>query len=384
MLSDPQLHYLDNAATSRVDPAVAQAVSEALTELWANPSSLYDPAVAAQDAIAAARSRVAKTLHCRSDEIYFTACGSEGNNMAVTGAARPRKHWGNKIVVTGFEHPSVQRPIRALKDEGFTVVEVMPGADGRIDTQKFLAEIDKNTVLAACMAVNNETGAVQDIAALGKGIKARNSRTHFHVDAVQAWMRVPIKLDNIDTMTVSGHKIHAPKGIGALYLSDRLVQAFQPPYLGGEQERGLRPGTENLPYALGLAAAATRLAGSIKSRDKAVRALNDRLRAGLSVFPEVEINSPAGAVPEVLNFSENCIKSETMLAWLSEKQIYVSSASACGRGQPSHTLAAMGRDPLAIDTAIRVSFCADNTPEDVDAFLERFEDGMKHLQRIKK
>lgn len=196
MLSDPQLHYLDNAATSRVDPAVAQAVSEALTELWANPSSLYDPAVAAQDAIAAARARVAKTLHCRSDEIYFTACGSEGNNMAVTGAARPRKHWGNKIVVTGFEHPSVQRPIRALKDEGFTVVEVMPGADGRIDTQKFLAEIDKNTVLAACMAVNNETGAVQDIAALGKGIKARNSRTHFHVDAVQAWLRMPIDLQN--------------------------------------------------------------------------------------------------------------------------------------------------------------------------------------------
>lgn len=209
MLSDPQLHYLDNAATSRVDPAVAQAVSEALTELWANPSSLYDPAVAAQDAIAAARARVAKTLHCRSDEIYFTACGSEGNNMAVTGAARPRKHWGNKIVVTGFEHPSVQRPIRALKDEGFTVVEVMPGADGRIDTQKFLAEIDKNTVLAACMAVNNETGAVQDIAALGKGIKARNSRTHFHVDAVQAWLRMPIDLQKwreVDTLSVSGHQ----------------------------------------------------------------------------------------------------------------------------------------------------------------------------------
>ena len=153
---------------------------------------------------------------------------------------------------------------------------------------------------------------------------------------------------------------------------------------GGEQERGLRPGTENLPYAMGLAAAATRLAKTMKSRDTAMKALNQRLRDGLKAFPEVEINSPAGAVPEVLNFSENCIKSETMLAWLSEKQIYVSSASACGRGQPSHTLAAMGRDPLAIDTAIRVSFCADNTPEDVDAFLERFEDGMKHLQRIKK
>ena len=387
MLSDPQLHYLDNAATSRVDPAVAQAVSEALTELWANPSSLYDPAVAAQDAIAAARARVAKTLHCRSDEIYFTACGSEGNNMAVTGAARPRKHWGNKIVVTGFEHPSVQRPIRALKDEGFTVIEVMPGADGRIDTQKFLAEIDKNTVLAACMAVNNETGAVQDIAALGKGIKARNSRTHFHVDAVQAWLRMPIDLQKwreVDTLSVSGHKVHAPKGVGALFIRDSQRQTLKPPYLGGHQERGLRPGTENLPYAMGLAAAATRLAKTMKSRDTAMKALNQRLRDGLKAFPEVELNSPENAVPEVLNFSEMCIKSETMLAWLAEAQVYVSSASACGRGQPSHTLAAMGKDPLAIDTAIRVSFCGDNTPEDVDAFLNRFEDGMKSLQRIRK
>ena len=177
---------------------------------------------------------------------------------------------------------------------------------------------------------------------------------------------------------MSGHKIHAPKGIGALYLSDRLVQAFQPPYLGGEQERQMRPGTENLPYAMGLAAAATRLAKTMKSRDTAMRALNRQLREGLKAFPEVVIDSPE------LNFSEMCIKSETMLAFLAEEQIYVSSASACGRGQPSHTLAAMGRDPLAIDTAIRVSFCADSTPEDVDAFLNRFEDGMKHLQKIRK
>ena len=219
---------------------------------------------------------------------------------------------------------------------------------------------------------------------LAAEVKRRNSRTIVHVDAVQAWMRVPIKLDNIDTLSVSGHKIHAPKGIGALYLSDSLYQAFQAPYLGGEQEREKRPGTENLPYALGLAAAATRLNKTMKSRDAAVRALNLRLREGLKAFPEVVINSPDNAVPEVLNFSENCIKSETMLAWLAEAQVYVSSASACGRGQPSHTLAAMGRDPLAIDTAIRVSFCADNTPEDVDAFLNAFEDGMKHLQRIRR
>ena len=247
-----------------------------------------------------------------------------------------------------------------------------------------LDHVDKNTILVACMMVNNEGGTRNDVERLAAEVKRRNSRTIVHVDAVQAWMRVPIKLANIDTLAVSGHKIHAPKGIGTLYLSDSLYQAFQAPYLGGEQEREKRPGTENLPYAVGLAAAVSRLSKNMKSRDAAVRALNQQLREGLKAFPEVEINSPDSAVPEVLNFSENCIKSETMLAWLAEAQVYVSSASACGRGQPSHTLAAMGKDPLAIDTAIRVSFCGDNTPEDVDAFLNRFEDGMKSLQRIRK
>lgn len=383
MLLDPELHYLDNAATTMVDPEIAGAIHEALLKDWANPSSLYEPAVETHEALTTARGQIARTLGCQAKDLYFTSCGSESNNLALLGAVRTRT-FGKGIVVSGFEHPSVQRPLEELAKQGYNVTVVKPRPDGTLNINEMLEHVDKNTILVACMMVNNEIGTRNDVERLAAEVKRRNSRTIVHVDAVQAWMRVPIKLDNIDTMTVSGHKIHAPKGIGALYLSDRLVQAFQPPYLGGEQERGLRPGTENLPYALGLAAAATRLAGSIKSRDKAVRALNDRLREGLSVFSEVEINSPAGAVPEVLNFSENCIKSETMLAWLSEKQIYVSSASACGRGQPSHTLAAMGRDPLAIDTAIRVSFCADNTPEDVDAFLERFEDGMKHLQRIKK
>ena len=167
-----------------------------------------------------------------------------------------------------------------------------------------LEHVDKNTILVACMMVNNEVGTRNDVERLAAEVKRRNSRTIVHVDAVQAWMRVPIKLTNIDTLSVSGHKIHAPKGIGALYLSDRLVQAFRPPYLGGEQERGLRPGTENLPYAMGLAAAATRLAKTMKSRDTAMKALNQRLRDGLKAFPEVELNSPENAVPEVLNFSE--------------------------------------------------------------------------------
>ena len=383
MLQNPELHYLDNAATTIVAPEVADVIDKAMREHWANPSSLYGPGARSEEALNAARTAVARTLGCKAKELYFTSCGSESNNLALLGAARTRT-FGKDIVVSGFEHPSVQRPLEDLAKRGYNVTVVKPRADGTLDINEMLEPVGKITLLVGCLVGEDVGGTRDDGARLGAEVKRRNSRTIVHVDAVQAWMRVPIKLDNIDTLAVSGHKIHAPKGIGALYLSDRLVQAFQPPYLGGEQERGLRPGTENLPYAMGLAAAAARLAKTMKSRDTAMRALNQRLRDGLAAFPEVVLNSPADAVPEVLNFSENCIKSETMLAFLAEAQIYVSSASACGRGQPSHTLAAMGRDPLAIDTAIRVSFCADNTPEDVDAFLNRFEDGMKHLQRIKK
>ena len=383
MLRNPELHYLDNAATTMVAPEVVQVIHKAMEEHWANPSSLYTPGARSEEALNAARAAVARTLGCKPRELYFTSCGSESNNLALLGAAATRS-FGKGIVVSGFEHPSVQRPLEKLAKLGYEVTVVPPRADGTLDVDQMLEQVGKGTILVACMMVNNEIGTRNDVERLAAEVKRRNSRTIVHVDAVQAWMRVPIKLANIDTLSVSGHKIHAPKGIGALYLSDSLVQAFQPPYLGGEQERGLRPGTENLPYAVGLAAAATRLAKTMKSRDTAMRQLNQRLRQGLQAFPEVVINSPDSAVPEVLNFSQMCIKSETMLAFLAEKQIYVSSASACGRGQPSHTLAAMGLDPLAIDTAIRVSFCADNTPEDVDAFLNRFEEGMKTLQRIRK
>ena len=383
MLNNPDLHYLDNAATTIVAPEVADVIDKAMREHWANPSSLYGPGAASEEALNAARAAVARTLGCKSRELYFTSCGSESNNLAIFGGVQT-KTFGKGVVVSGFEHPSVQRPFERLAEMGYDVTVVPPEKDGRLDVDRMLAYVNRSTILVACMMVNNETGARVDVERLAAGVKKISSRTMVHVDAVQGWMRLPIKLANIDSMAVSGHKIHAPKGVGALYLSDSLAQSFRPPYLGGEQERGKRPGTENLPYALGMAAAARRLAGTMKERNETVRALNQRLREGLSAFSEVEINSPEGAVPEVLNFSENCIKSETMLAFLAERNIYVSSASACGRGQPSHTLAAMGRPPLAIDTAIRVSFCADNTPEDVDAFLERFEQGMKTLQRIHK
>lgn len=385
MRTDPNLHYLDNAATTMVDPAVADAIAAALRESWANPSSLYDPAVLAEHKLNAARAKIAKTLNCAAREIYFTACGSESNNLAILGAALPRQAWGNKIVTTGFEHPSVQLPIRALRDRGFDVAEVAPGADGRLDVQKLIDAVDKNTVLVACMAVNNETGAVQDIARLAAGVKAKNSRTAVHIDAVQAWLRIPLdlkKLPGVDTLAVSGHKVHAPKGIGALYLCENQRQHLRPPYLGGHQERGIRPGTENLPYAVGLGLAAEQGARRMRAAAANVAALNAQLRAGLAALPGVTVHSPAGAVPEVLNFSTNCVNSQTFISYLNDRQIYVSGGSACDKGEPSHTLQAMGCDARAVATALRVSFCAGNDEGDVAALLAALKDGLAELQHI--
>lgn len=382
MRQNPDLHYLDNASTTIVDPEVAEAVHTAMLQHWANPSSLYSLGVESEAVLSAARAQIAKTLGCAGKEIYFTAGGSEGNNMAILGAAQSRT-FGKKIVASGFEHASVRRPLERLGQQGYTVVNIAPAADGRLDVHKLADAVDGGTILVACMMVNNEIGTRNAVEALAAAVKAKNSRTAVHVDAVQAWMRVPVKLANIDTLSVSGHKIHAPKGIGALYLAERCYQGFRPVYVGGEQEREKRPGTENIPYAVGLAAAAKKLAATMPERDKTCSALNARLRAGLAALPEVTLNSPEDAVPEVLNFSNRCIKSQTMLTYLAEAGIYVSSGSACDRGLPSHTLAAMGCDARTMDTAIRVSFCADNTAEDVDAFLARYAEGLRTLARIR-
>lgn len=380
MRLDPDLHYLDNAATTMVDPAVADKIHQTMLNCWANPSSLYEPAVLAHETLTAARAGVAKSLGCETKELYFTACGSESNHIALLGGALPRQSWGSTIVVSGFEHPSVQLTVRSLRDRGFTVVEIPPERDGTLSIDKMLAAVDKSTALVACMAVNNETGARVDIAGLAAGVKAKNSRTAIHVDAVQAWLRVPVSLKNIDSLSVSGHKVHAPKGIGALYL--RSGYRFKTPLLGGGQENGVRPGTENLPYAAGLGLAAGQGAKTMRPRTAMIAALNARLRAGLAAIPGITLNSPESAVGEVLNFSEHRVKSQTLLNYLSDRKIYVSSGSACEKGEPSHTLQAMGCDENTIDTAIRVSFCANNTPEDVDALLAGLKSGLAELQHL--
>ena len=387
MLLDPELHYLDNAATTMVDPEIAGAIHEALLKEWANPSSLYEPAVETHEALTTARGQIARTLGCQAKDLYFTSCGSESNNLALLGAARTRT-FGKDIVVSGFEHPSVQRPLERLAKQGYDVTVVAPRADGTLDITAMLERVDKNTVLVSCMAVNNETGTLQDIAALSTAVKAKNSRCAVHVDAVQAWLRIPIDLKkwkNVDTLSVSGHKVHAPKGIGALFIRDSVRQTLCPPYLGGHQERGLRPGTENTPYIVGLGLAAAKGAKNLSDRNAHIRALNAQLRTGLEELAQqapITLNSPADAVPEVLNFSTNCVNSQTFIEYLSGRHIYISGGSACDKGEPSHTLMAMGAPDLAVRTALRVSFCGDNTPEDVQALLDGLKDGLKELQHI--
>ena len=381
MLHDETLHYLDNAATTRVDPAVADAIRTALTDTWGNPSALYTPGLDARQALGKARAQVAKTLGCAPGEVYFTGCGSESNNLAIRGAALARRAWGKRIVCSGYEHPSAALPVEQLGKEGFEVVFVPPGRDGRIDLAAMADRVDRATCLVCCMQVNNETCAVADLEALARMSRERNPRVAVHVDGVQAWLRLPAALAGVDSYTVSGHKIHAPKGIGALYL--RKGFHIEPPYLGGGQEGGVRPGTENVAYAVGLGQAARRMAENRPARKARVAALNVRLRQGVAALPEVTVNSPEDAVPEVLNISLNVIRSETMLHFLEQRRVYVSSGSACSRGAASHTLAAMGLPPRAIDTALRISLCGDNTEQDVDALLNGLEDGLAKLARLR-
>ncbi len=387
MRSMPALHYLDNAATTMVDPTAVEDTLTTLRFIWGNPSSLYVEGLTAQAAVQRARAWVAESLPgARRDEIYFTSGGTESNNIALRGAARARTAWADNIVTTGFEHPSVQNTLRALgKELGWRVTEIPPEPDGTLDVQKLVAAVNKRTALVACMAVNNETGAVQDIAALAAGVKAQNSRCAVHVDAVQAWLRVPIDLKKwrgVDTLSVSGHKVHAPKGVGALYLCDNQRQHLAPPYTGGHQERGIRPGTENVAGIHALGWAVHGKAGEIAARSAAAAELRRRLLEGLYAIGGITVNSPADAVPEIVNFSTDRVNSQTMIEFLGRRQVYVSGGSACDKGEPSHTLLAMGCGERTVKTALRVSFCADNTPEDVDALLEALREGLATLRHI--
>ena len=377
--------YLDNSATTAVSPEAAALALHIMTEEYGNPSSLHRKGFAAQQRLEQARAQMAQVLHCRPEEIIFTAGGTESNNIALLGAARAMKRRGNRIVTTAVEHHSVLAICKALENEGFEVITVAPDESGHITPEAMAAACNEKTILASCMMVNSETGAIHDLPAIAAACRRKSPNLIFHADCVQSFCRLPIDPVKwgIQLVSVSGHKIHAPKGTGALYIAKgtRLL----PPLYGSGQEKGLRPGTENTPYIVGLGLAAAKGAKNLSDRNAHIRALNAQLRTGLEELAQqapITLNSPADAVPEVLNFSTNCVNSQTFIEYLSGRHIYVSGGSACDKGEPSHTLMAMGAPDLAVRTALRVSFCGDNTSEDVQALLDGLKDGLKELQHI--
>ncbi|MEG0913533.1 MAG: cysteine desulfurase family protein [Oscillospiraceae bacterium] len=377
------MNYLDNAATTQVARQCADDVYNALQNCFANPSSLYNIGFEAQKLLEDARSRVAAGIGCSSDEVYFTASGTESNNLAMLGCARARKQWGKEIVVSGFEHPSVEQCVKALEREGFGVHRIMPGKNGLIDETDFLKNINKNTALASVMYVNNEIGTINNAKLLAERVKEINKRTAFHCDNVQGFMKQrPLKLDGaIDTMSVSAHKIHGPKGIGALYVRKGLNIANV--IFGGLQEKGLRSGTENLAYAVGFAKAVDLLTeANPMEKLSRITELNQKLRELVCKLENVRINSPDTASPYILNFSLIGYRSETVLHFLEQREIYVSSGSACSKGEKSHTLSAMKLPSELIDSALRISFCESTQAWQIDELVQALKDAQSELVRI--
>ncbi len=375
------LHYLDNSATTRVSEAAAKKALELMTENFGNPSSLYSFGMRAEDELNKARSVIAKALSVSEEEIFFTSGGTEGNNLAVLGAVQALRRRGNKIVTTAVEHSSVYETASYLEGQGFEVVRIRPDKSGNFAPEDFRNAIDEKTILVSVMAVNNEIGTVLPVEKLRKYIEFKGSPAILHSDCVQAFGKIPLRLRKlgVDIATISGHKIHAPKGVGAVYIRKGL--RIKPIHFGGEQEKKLRPGTEAMPLIAAFGTAAGEL-DIPKSYTKA-KELKAYLLQKLSELDGVVINSPENAVPYILNFSPVGIRSETMLHFLAQREIYVSSGSACAKGKPSHVLEAMSLDRGVADSAIRVSFCSDNTTEDIDALVSALRDGMNTLVKRK-
>ena len=370
--------YLDNSATTRPCAEAVEAIRRLLCETWGNPSSLHAVGFAAERELAAARQAVAAALSAAPEEIVFTSGGTESDNIAILGAACARRKRGRHIVTTQIEHPAVLQTMAALEQDGFEVTYLVPDGWGHISPDAIRAAVRPDTILVSLMAVNNEVGTRLPLGAARAAISEAGAPALLHVDAVQAFGKIPLAPGRmgIDLLTVSGHKIHGPKGVGALFVKKGTHLA--PHVFGGGQERGLRPGTEGMPLIAGFAAAVRALPDPAQEETR-LRAVNERLRRNLSALPGVTIHSPEDALPYILSFSACPVRAETMLHFLSEKGICVSSGSACAKGKASHVLTAMGLPRDQIDSSLRVSFSRENTEQDADALAEAVAEGLRTL-----
>ena len=374
--------YADNAATTKMSKTAIDAMLPSMEEYYGNPSSLYAFAQKAKEALEDARTRVAACIGAEPREIYFTSGGSEADNQAIMSAARSGERKGKRhIISTAFEHHAVLHTLDKLKERGFEITLLDVHADGIVTPEQVAEAIREDTCLVTIMFANNEIGTIQPIAEIGKICRERG--VLFHTDAVQAAGHVPIdvKAQNIDMLSMSGHKFHGPKGSGVLYAKRGVV--LDNIINGGAQERGKRAGTENIPAIMGLAAALEEACRDLDENAAQMSARRDRLIAGLRTIPYSELNGDAEKrLPSNVNFCFEGIEGESLLLMLDDKGVCASSGSACTSGSldPSHVLLAIGRPHEVAHGSLRLSLGEDTSDADVDYMIEAVRDVVAHLR----
>jgi len=365
--------YLDNSATTKPCREAVEAMTAALTDGWANPSALYGFGIDAAYALRNARSKVAAAMGAETDRVFFTSGGTEADNWAILGTAQRfgKKH--KHIITTAIEHHAVLNTMKALEAQGFEVTYLQPDAQGRIGTDALKAALRKDTILVSIMMVNNEVGSVMPIAQMAKLTHRLAPDAIFHTDAVQGFLKVPFQAKALgaDLITVSSHKVHGPKGAGALYISPRL-RSFPPMIHGGGQESGLRSGTEATPAIFGFAAACSAIVSTLKEDIQKERQLLESCMEKLGAVRGVVING-AHEAPHILNLSIPGVPTQNTINILQDAGICVSAGSACAKGHRSHTLTAMNLSPENMDGSFRISLCRDTTAEELNKLVETIE-----------
>ncbi|MCC8073927.1 MAG: cysteine desulfurase [Clostridiales bacterium] len=374
--------YLDNSATTKPCRECVEAVVKMMESNYGNPSSLHNLGIDAMKEIILARSIIANSLSAEREEIIFTSGGTEANNLAVFGAVKAKKRLGNTIVTTAVEHESVLQSVNELEKQGFEVIYLQPDKNGNITEEQIFDAVNSKTILVSVMYINNEVGTLMPVKSISRAVKKANAPALIHIDCVQAYGKIPINAKKLgaDLITVSAHKIHGPKGVGALYVSKSAhltSQNFSITF-GGEQEQRLRPGTESAPLIAGFAAAVKALPSASEQKEN-ISQLCAYARQKLSDIDGVVINNPADSSPYIINlYVPTFMRSQTVIQELSSNyQVYVSNGSACAKGKRSHVLSAMGLSDEIIDKSIRISFSRYNTKEDVDLLISSLNDLIK-------
>lgn len=377
--------YLDNSATTRCYEEVRDIVVKTMMEDYGNPSSMHLKGVEAEKYVKEAAREIARTLKVQEKEIYFTSGGTESDNWALIGTAMANQRKGKHIITTVFEHAAISAPAAWLEEQGFEVTRIPVDSQGKLSMEELAAAVREDTILVSAMYVNNELGAVLPVEETGALIKEKNPDTLFHLDAIQAYgkYRIYPKKMKIDLLSVSSHKIHGPKGVGFLYIGDKVK--IHPLILGGGQQKGMRSGTDNVPGIAGMGEAARIIYEHLEENNSHMRELKEYFRRELEKFENVEINGPKAGegAPHILNVSFLGVRSEVLLHALEDQGIYVSAGSACSSHKKtgSSSLGAIGLSPERKESAVRFSFSEFTTKEELDYTLETLKRLLPMLRR---